>query len=62
MAVNERKIWVRGLTSRDYGKVVTIDRHDFLLRHAEHTSDKTILSVVTSIELDHQTEVVVNDG
>jgi hypothetical protein len=59
--MNERKIWVRGLTPSDRGKLITIDGHDFLLRHAEHTGDKTILSVVTSIELDHRTEVEVHD-
>lgn len=59
--MNERKIWVRGLTPSDAGKIITIDGHDFLLRHAEHTSDETVLSVVTSIELDHRTEVVVHD-
>lgn len=61
MGDNNRTIWVRGLTPSDAGKIVTIDGHDFLLRHAEHTSDKTILSVVTSIELDHRTEVSVHD-
>lgn len=60
--MNERKIWARGLTPSDAGKRITIDGHDLLLRHAEHTSDKTILSAVTSIELDHRTEVEVHDG
>lgn len=59
--MNERKIWARGLTPSDAGKRITIDGHDFLLRDAEHTSDKTVLSVVTSIELNHRTEVSVHD-
>lgn len=59
--MSARNIWVRGLTPSDVGKRIAIDGHDFLLRHAEHTSDKTVLSVVTSIELDHRTEVTIHE-
>lgn len=60
--MNERKIWIRGLTPSDKGKRITIDGQDYLLRDAQHFSDRTVISVVTSLEFDHRTDVEVHDG
>lgn len=59
--MSERNIWVRGLIVNDRGKVVEVDGQRFLLRGFEHTSDSTVLTVVTSIELPHNKEVTLHE-
>lgn len=56
-----RKIWARGLTLGDRGKKVTISDKNYLLRGFEHTGDETVLTVVTSITLRHNEEIIVHD-
>jgi hypothetical protein len=59
--MNGRKIWVRGLTPSDRGKVVTVDGKSYLLRGATHFDKTTTLTVVTEIELPNDAEVEVHD-
>ena len=65
MAISKRRIWARGLTANENGRAIEFpqgevlfsDRH--FLRHAEHLNGRTVLTVVTTIEVAPDAEVVI---
>lgn len=59
--MSERSVWVRGLIPNDRGKVIEFDGKKVMLRGFEHGAESTTLTVVTSIELPRNTEVVIHE-
>lgn len=59
--MHERRIWARGLTKNENGKPITVDGHRYFLRNAEHYDGRTVLTVVATIELEHDAEVIVHE-
>ena len=66
MAISKRRIWARGLTANENGRAIEFASgadvevsNRFFLRHAEHLNGRTILTVVTTIEVAPDAEVVI---
>jgi hypothetical protein len=59
--MHNRRIWARGLTANESGKAITVDGQRHFLRNAEHYDGRTMLTVVTTIELPHDAEVTVHE-
>lgn len=65
--MSTRTIWSRGLTPNENGKAITIKgpilwpSATVFLRNAEHYDGRTVLTVVTTIELEHDAEVIVHE-
>ena len=59
--VHNRTVWARGLTPNEHGKAISIKGHRYFLRNAEHYDGRTVLTVVTTFELEHDAEVIVHD-
>jgi hypothetical protein len=43
------------------GKPITVDGHRYFLRSAEHYDGRTVLTVVATVELQHDAEVIVHE-
>ena len=59
--MNKRIVWARGLTPNDHGKAITVEGQRVFLRNAEHYDGRTVLTVVTTIELGHDVEVAIHE-
>lgn len=59
--MNKRIVWARGLTPNEHGKALTVDGQRVFLRNAEHYDGRTVLTVVSTIELEHETEVTIHE-
>jgi hypothetical protein len=59
--MHDRRIWARGLTKNEVGKPITVDGHRYFLRSAEHYDGRTVLTVVATVELQHDAEVIVHE-
>lgn len=59
--MSARNIWVRGLHVGDNGKRIVVDGQNYLLRAHQHFDKRTVLTVVTEVELPHDTEIEVWD-
>ena len=59
--MHNRIVWARGLTPNEVGKAITVDGQRHFLRNAEHYDGRTVLTVVTTIELEHDAEVIVHE-
>ena len=58
---SSRVLWVRGLTANERGKPITVNGQRVFLRNAEHYDGRTVLTVVTTIELAHDVEVTIHE-
>jgi hypothetical protein len=54
-------VWARGLTPNENGKAITVNGQRHFLRNAEHYDGRTVLTVVTTVELEHDAEVIVHE-
>lgn len=59
--MHNRIIWARGLTKNDHGKAITVDGQRYFLRNAEHYDGRTVLTVVTTVELEPDVEVTLHE-
>lgn len=59
--MNKRTIVARGLTANERGKAITVNGQRVFLRNAEHYDGRTVLTVVTTMELAHDAEVTIHE-
>lgn len=59
--MHKRIIVARGLTPNERGKAITVDGQRVFLRNAEHYDGRTVLTVVSTIELGHDSEVTIHE-
>lgn len=59
--MSTRTIVARGITANERGKSLTVDGQEVFLRNAEHFQGRTVLTVVTTIEVDPMSEVTVHE-
>jgi hypothetical protein len=64
--MSERRIVARGLTPNERYKPITLNgpvqyTGDFVLKEVEHFDGPTVLTVVTTVEVPHDMEVVVHE-
>ena len=59
--MHDRKVWARGITPNDRGKAITVNGQRYFLRNAEHYDGRTVLTVVTTVELEHDAEVTLHE-
>lgn len=64
--MSTRRIVARGLTPNEHYKSITLNgpiryMGDFMLKEVEHFDGRTVLTVVTTLEVEHDMEVVVHE-
>ena len=59
--MSQRRIWARGITPNEIGHTITVDDEHFFLKGVEHFDGRTVLTVLTTFEVGHDTEVIVHE-
>ena len=59
--MSQRRIWARGITPNEIGRTITVGDEHFFLKGVEHFDGRTVLTVVTTFEVEHDTEVIVHE-